>query len=183
MTTARVLKFENKKYTEEDFVIPAQDTKGHSERAYCRVPPGFLRDMKVIISSRRFPFRTMGDIQRLAIKLVIELLKELEPIPSVSGQVDAIIRIVRDEEFHQEFLGAFEQVGKTINRYMGEGQEPQARRMLVMVRDEIKQMPKGYWRTKYWKELNAKYAHLMRGAGMKLDDGVDEDAADEDDLK
>lgn len=182
LATARVLKFENRKYNEEDFVIPAQDTKGHSERIFYRVQPGMMRDLKVIQSSRRFPFRTIGDIGRLGTKLVIEMLKMMEPMQSVSGQVDSIIRIVRDEEFHLEFMGTFEQVGRAINRYISGGEESQARRMLIMIRDEIKKMPVGYWRSKYWKELNAKYGHLMKDAGAKLEGVEDDGVGYEDEL-
>lgn len=177
-----ILMFENKKYREEEFIIPAQDTKGHSERFFCRIPPGMMRDLKIIKESKRFPFRTMGDIGRVAIKLMIELLQNMEPIPSVNQQVDTIAGLVRDEEWHQEFVGTFELVGRAINRYIAAGEGNQARRLLMKIRDEIRAMPKGYWRSKYWKELNTKYGHILKDAGAKLDEGED-DEVDPDDLK
>lgn len=177
--TARILMFENKKYKEEDFVLPAQDTKGHSERIFYRVQPGMMRDLKHILNGKKFPFRTLGDIGRLGTKLVVDMLKTMEPIPSVSQQVDTIIRIVRDEQFHLEFVSTFEQVGQALNRYIGAGEEGQARRVLVMIRDEIKKMPKGYWRTKYWKALNEKYGHLMKNAGTGLGEGQEDEEEDD----
>ena len=173
--TARILTFENRKYEEEEFIIPAQDSKGHSERIYYRIPPGMMRDLKIILASKKFPFRTVGDIGRLATKMIIELLTGLEAIPSVNRQVDAIASIVRDEEFQQEFIGIYEQAGRVINRYISQGEESQARKMLVAIRDQIRAMPKGYWRKKYWNELNAKYGHLMKDKGVGLEHGMEED--------
>lgn len=180
---AKILVFENRKYQGEEFIIPATDTHGHSERIFFRIQPGLMRDLKVVVASNKFPFRTIGDVGRLATKMMVELLQSLEPIPSVNGQVNAIIRIVRDEEMHQEFVGTFEQVGRSINRYISAGEHGQARRMLVAIRDEIRGMPKGYWRKKYWTELNAKFGHLMKGGGAKLSDGIEDEDDEDDDLK
>jgi hypothetical protein len=172
---ARILQFENKKYQEEDFIIPAQDTKGHSERVFCRVQPGIARDLRIIVQSRKFPFRTSGDVLRLATKLIVEMLQKMEAMPSVSGQVEAIIKVVRDEQFYQEFVATYEEVNKAVNRYIGAGEEGQARRLIMLVRDQINLMPKGYWKSKYGKELNQKFGYLMKGAGVDLSDGKDEE--------
>lgn len=176
----RVLVFQNRKYTEEDFVIPSQDTKGHSERFYFRVQPGHARELGIILASKKFPFRTQGDIGRLAVKLVIDLLKDMEPMPSVSGQVQAIIQIVRDEEFHQEFMATYDQATKVINRYIGGGEMGQAHRVIMLLQEEIRKMPKGYWRNKYKKELVLKFGSIMKDAGVKLGaEGSNEEEEDD----
>lgn len=176
----KILKFENRKYEEIDFVVPAQDTKGHSERLYFRVQPGHARDLQSILQSKRFPFRTTGDIGRMAINMVIELLTEMEPIPSVTQQNEAIIKIIRDDEFFIEFTNSFELMAKSVNRYVSMGETGQARRLILEIREQIKAMPKGYWRQKYKKELVSKFGHLIgTGQGAGLKEGTEDDEDEE----
>jgi hypothetical protein len=55
--------------------------------------------------------------------------------------------------------------------------------MVIMIRDEISKMPKGYWRKKYKKELMAKFGHLIgAGSGAKLGHGEDDQDQDDDDV-
>lgn len=179
---AKILMFENRKYNETEFVIPSQDTKGHSERFQFRIQPGHLREINEIMASKKFPFRTQGDLGRLAIKLTIDLLKSMEPMPSVLSQTDAIIELIRNEEYRLEFLAAFEMVSKAISQYISAGEQGQARKMVVMIGDKIKLMPKGYWRKKYSNELKQKFGYLLKDAGASLtdsDDRIDEDEDDE----
>src|SRR5678815_3573168 len=50
--------------TAREYLIAAADSKGHSQRLYCRVPPMVGRLVQQVYESRRFPFRTMGDLVR-----------------------------------------------------------------------------------------------------------------------
>ena len=177
---ARLLIFKNKRYTEEEFIIPSQDTKGHSERIYFRVQPGHARELNMMLASKKFPFRTMGDMLRLFTKLGIDLLKTVETFPSVSGQVDSVLKIVRDEQFYLEFISIYEQAGNAINRYIGSGEHGQARKLVVMMREEIRKMPKGYWREKYGKELKNKFGYLLKDAGAGLTEAETETEAEDD---
>jgi len=71
-------------------------------------------------------------------------------------------------------------MNRTVNRYISNGEANQARRMLVQVKEAVRNMPKGYWRSKYWKEINSKFGHLMgKEAGAKLDEMEDNDDVDE----
>lgn len=162
----KVILFRDEKYTEEDFIIPAQDTKGHSERIFVRCQPGHVRDLNVIVNSKRFPFKTSGDILRLAIKQMIQELSRMEPIPSVAQQVNTVIQLVRDEQFHQEFNECFDQIARSMDRYINGGAKDQARRLLIKIKNQFDEMPDGYWKVKYLKELGVRYKDYLHGVDL-----------------
>lgn len=178
--TGALLIFQDKKYKEEDFVIPASDTKGHAERIYFRIQPGEMRNLKSILASKKFPFRTLGDMGRLGTHMLIEMLLKMEKIASVSGQVDAVIRIVRDEEYHQEFVQTFEEISKTVNRYVSGGETRRARKVLAEIRGTIQDMPDGYWKGKYEKEIENKYGHLLNKSTEITHEAVEDEGEGDD---
>lgn len=162
-----VILFKDEKYNEEDFIIPAQDTKGHSERVFVRLQPGHIRDLNVIVNSKRYPFKTFGDIIRLSTKLIIDALQRLEPtLPLVNNQVDVIIQLVRDEQFNQEFNDCFERIAAVMNKYQTYGNKEQATRLLFKIKVQMDMMPYGYWKKKYLEELGNRYAEYFQGVDL-----------------
>lgn len=176
------LRFDSNKYRPEDFIIPGQDQNGNSIREFCRVVPLLDRAMDVIQGSRKFPFRTKGDLMRWCIKTGVERLDKMEPIAgSVLAQCEAMLGILRDEELNHAFLTVFHTMVATIGMHVQAQALGEARRVIATMQGQIQRMQDGYWRTRYLKELDDKFGHLMRGheAGMgEFMDGaheVDED--------
>lgn len=149
------------KYDPADFIIPAQDAKGHSERVYASIQPGDSRALDVIKDSRRFPFRTKGDIIRWSIREGIRKLEHMEDVPSVSAQVDMIAALMREEQFHSEFEHTFEQMGQVINRHMANAAYGEVRRVIAQVRMMIDRMPEGYWKDRYLGRLDDQFQKQM----------------------
>jgi hypothetical protein len=149
------------KYDPADFVIPAQDAKGHSERFQCRLQPGDDRALDVIVGSKKFPFRTKGDVGRWAIHVGIRRLEQMEAVPSVTAEVDAMIGILRDEMFHHEFQATFDAMDRVISTHIGAQAYGEARRVVALMRDRISKMPDGYWKEKYDAKVLEKHGHLL----------------------
>lgn len=164
--TNKVILFRDEKYQEEDFIVPAQDTKGHSERIFFRCQPGHLRELSMIINSKRFPFKTDGDIIRLALKCIIAELNRMESVPGVSQQVNAVIQLVRDEQFHQEFDECFDQIARSMQRYVNAAAKDQARRLLLKIKAQFDDMPDGFWKRKYLQELGDRYKDYLQGVDL-----------------
>ena len=85
----------------------------------------------------------------------------LPPIPSVTRQVDAIIEIVREEEFNSDFKDVFERLAERVGGYMAQGQVNQARSIVSRVKDNIDRMPAGLWRDQYLSEINSRWGSLF----------------------
>lgn len=98
---------------------------------------------------------------RHAVHRHLEWLETIDPIASVTGEVDAIIEILRDEEFSQDFTTVFEKMGERIAKHLEKGSEGQARRLLTLVLKRIAQMPPGYWKDLYKADINSRWGHLL----------------------
>jgi len=75
------------------FQVPASDTKGHNTKLWFRLQPGHAQMIDRVVSSRKFPYRSQGDLLRHAILRHMHFLDALAPVPSVLAQVDAIIEV------------------------------------------------------------------------------------------
>jgi len=160
---------ESGNYKEESFIIPASDAKGHSVRQGFRCTPGHDRQMNIILSSRRFPYKTKPDLLRHAMDRHLKWLLTLDSsLPSVMTQIGIITEILKDEEFHQEFRRIFDRMGDAVANYMSQGSNTEAQRIILQVIAQVKKMPEGYWRDRYLTEIKQRYGHLLQGIKASL---------------
>lgn len=176
------------KYAPDQFIVPGQDQNGNSVRQWCRVVPLLDRAMDVLFASRKFPFKSKGDLMRWCIKTGVERLDEMEPVAgSVIIQVEAMMAILRDEELNHSFMTVFNTMGQTVGMHIQAQAIGEARRVITMMRAQIMKMDDGYWRQRYIRELDTKFGHLIKGVkgagiGESQDSGPDEGSGiDEDD--
>lgn len=150
-------------YVAADFIIPAADQKGHSERQWFRCQPGHDRMMDTVIQGKRFPFRTKGDFIRWCIWIGLQVLEGLQPdMPSITRQVDLIIQMVRDDEFQAEMESVFKQVGDRVAHHMTDNNGGEARKLIARVRHAIEQMPEGNWRERYQARYDKQFAAYLK---------------------
>ena len=148
--------------TDAEFRIPASDQSGHSERNWFNLQPGHHREIEIIVFGRQFPYRTPGDLIRHA---VIRHLKWLDgiaqaPIQSVMAQTDAVIRVMQEEKYQQDFDELFEDLDKTVARHVKDGRIDSATRLVGDVKNRFLDMPPGEWQDRYLDEVEKRYGHL-----------------------
>lgn len=146
------------------FRVPASDAKGHSTRFFFRAQPGHGKALEAVIQSKQFPYRTKGDLLRHAFVRHLHWLDGVGDIPSVTAEVDAIMEVMRDDEFAADFAAVFEKIGERISNHIGHGAIGEARRLLLTVMAHVKRMPDGYWRSKYDAEIRNRYGHILSEA-------------------
>lgn len=157
------------KYRPEDFIVPGQDSNGNSARVYCRVVPLIERAIDVIMGSRKFPFKSEGDLIRWCVKRGVEELDGMEPmVGSVMAQVDAMMSILRDEELNHTFLTVFDRMVQTIGMHVQAQATGEARRVAYAMREQILKMEEGYWRDRYIRELDTKFGYLLNADGAVM---------------
>jgi hypothetical protein len=89
--------------------------------------------------------------------------------PTVFGQVDAILEIMRDEEMNADFMTVFDKLSERISGHLSSGSNGEALRLTMLVQNHIKAMPEGYWRDRYEKTLEERFGHLVKsGSRAKL---------------
>ena len=101
-------------YDVNEFRVHASDKKGHSARRWFRLQPGHDQMLSEIVASRKFPYRDAGDIVRHAVKRHLDWLETLEPIPSVTKQVDIILDLMRQEEFQRDFQTVMDKLREQV---------------------------------------------------------------------
>ena len=159
---------EDGKYDPGDFIIPASDAKGHSERVWCRLQPGHDRQLDVILRSRKFPFRTKGDIIRWATVRGLRILEQMEEVPSVMKQVDMIMDVLNDEQLHQDCLNVFDKTRERVASYIAAGSSGQARRLVATLKMHTSKMPDDYWRGVYMDRLEKEFGYLLEGGSGSM---------------
>ena len=148
-------------YDPDEFRVPGTDSNGQHERMWFRLLPGELMQAATVFESKRFPYRTLGDIPRHAIWRHLRWLGTLEALPSVTAKVDMMMEVLRQEEFHQDFQKVFEGLVRVVAGYTAQGAEGEARRVLATIINHVDEMPEGYWRGKYRDELVYRFKQLM----------------------
>jgi hypothetical protein len=168
--TAGVVLFPVKeRYDPEEFLTSATDAKGHGERFWFRAPSGLLRQIEIFLAAKRFPYKSATDILRHALIRHLTWLGTLEPdVDSVMRQVEAVQDLMREEQYNQDFISMFEDLGKTVYRYLAGGHNGEAMRMIGRCRDTFEKMPEGFWRDQYLAELMKRFGHLLEGDGASL---------------
>ena len=158
------------KYDPDEFLTSAADPKGHSERFWFRAPGGLQRQVEIIMSAKRFPYKTASDMLRHALMRHLGWLGQLEPdVTSVMSQVTVVMDLMKEEQYNQEFITLFEEMGKTIYRYISGGHYGEAMRTVARCRESFEAMPEGsFWRNQYLTELHKRFGHLLEGEGVKL---------------
>lgn len=152
---------------ERDYLIPAQDAKGHHIRLYCRAPPTIGRIVADVHASRKYPFRTMGDLVRWCIVHGAKRLAAGAGVPSVIAISDAMTAMLVDEEFQLAFLDFFQHLHRVIDNFIAAGSPGEARRVAAKCRAQIESMPdtQAYWKQRYRDELLKRYATLLDAPG------------------
>ena len=157
------------KYDSADFVIPARDHQGHSERGWFQMQPMVDRALDVVLRSKKFPFRTKGDVIRWCVVRGLKVLERLEPEPGFIGKAEIIIEACRVEEYNQTFGTMFEYVQRVVNQSVANKMTGEARRLLATAKAEVMKIPEDEWRNRCLEELKERFGHLMTGEGEAKD--------------
>lgn len=155
----------------QGFKIPSQDAAGRSERVNFRCQPAHARMVGDIVAGRLWPYRNSGDLYRHALDRHLKFLASIAPIPSVLRQVDAMMDILREEEFQAEFTTFFEKFQQRVGKLQGQGREQDARALANRLRTYMLDMPEGSWKRYYLDEFEDRFGHFItKSPGIRLTD-------------
>jgi hypothetical protein len=128
-----------------------------------------MRQLVDVAKSAAFPYRgEYSAVVRHAIMRHLKWLETLAPIPSVSKQVDAIMEVVREDLFYQDFAQVFDKVAGNATRHISEGRIGMARTLLKRVAERIREMPVGDWQEMYELEFDRRFGTMLEGEAVSL---------------
>lgn len=148
-----------------EFAQPANDGHGHSAPIRVNFLPGHAVEAENIVASKRWPYRNAHDLIRHAVARHLKWLNILFPSPTVLTQVEAMLEVLREEQFLLDFETIFTQTQQLVGRHVAARQMGMALTLLEKLRDEIGEMPEGAWREKYAGMFEERFGALLEGEG------------------
>lgn len=152
--------------------MPGADNRGRSDSITFRALPGYARLMEEILTERKFPFRTNGDLLRWCFAFGLDHLVNVEPPAfGLVGYVNAQKRKLRDEMYQFEQLQDVELLEEVIRYHLKLGTDSNKIHALGLVVAAITDAGKikdAVWRKNLVAELQKKFEHVLR---MKDDIG------------
>ena len=160
-------------YNPDEFIIPAQDERGHSVRETVRVSAELERDIDIIIQSRHFPYRTKGDLLRHAVVRHLEWLHVIEPgfpkhlLSAHLAQLD----LLREEEMRVTAHQVFKRLHDQVEAYLACGEPGEARRVAATVRSRLSGVADSAWKRRFEARFLRQYGALMNGEAVMVAGG------------
>jgi hypothetical protein len=159
------------KYNFADFIYPASDNKGHSSPVGFRCDSKYLRNIDVLVSSRRFPYKTGSDLLRHALHAHLHYLAELEPsIPVRLSILDTAVELARAQQMLLRYQNTVREIATTVEQLTREGLSSEARKLVKNIMQEVEDDPiEDAWKDRLGKELLEKYGYLFPSGGVVLE--------------
>lgn len=153
---------ERVKWDRDHFVIPSQDTHGHSELVQVRVQPGWLRAFAALSSSGKFPFRDKGDIVRWCCWIGMHVLHHLEPeVETIEYSAELMVQIVRNRDRIIEMQKLFDATADRITYFQRKGFFRDTYSLLFELRSAIRQLPEGDAKDHYTHHFEHRFGSLL----------------------
>jgi hypothetical protein len=153
------------------FTIPAVDEKGHSARGQFRLSPELDREADELVASRRFPFRTKGDMYRWCVfDGMRRLLHHDQTIPNFMAQIEIINVVLR----RKSKLAAFEDTIRELADTVRDLERRGARGDILEVLNEIGYQIQAcieadpYWGKRFQDEVDYRFGSLRRELEREL---------------
>lgn len=110
-------------YSEPEWFTPGHNEKGQSIRFTLRMPPEMERAVDVLLQTRRFPYKTQGDLIRHAVYRHLFLLHRLESEADrhILVVIDGILEQLRDDEMRQRVVEMFSLTESRIKYHQSQG--------------------------------------------------------------
>jgi hypothetical protein len=148
-------------YDPSAWIINARDKNGHYERQWVNVMPAHHAQIAIILASKKFPYRSAGDLLRHAIVRHLQYLDAMEEFPSVTRQADLLNENLVFEQLQHECLATIEGTARIVAQHMSTGEPHEAARFVRKQMAIIAKMPDGFWKSRYTSEMNRRFAQLL----------------------
>lgn len=156
-----------------EFIIPTQDTKGHSARIGCRTPPGMFHEIEIILQTKTFPWETPSDFLRYAIYRTLGLCNDMikdNRVSNLHAQVTAMLTVMREDEEAAFFQDVINKAEKSVGSLLSHNARGPARQLVKRLMDNIDKIDDKYWRERYTEEMHRRFRHML------TDDGTDDES-------
>lgn len=154
-----------------EFLVAAQDTKGHSASVHFRIQPGTVRDIEVFLSEykHKFGWSTASDFHRWAVKNALERAAKIAGDGKLSDamEIKSIVdEMVADKLIRVQWTESMDQVAQTVERLSNAGMRDEAVRLLGKVKGKLRNMTDKRWQKRYEELFDERFGRLLKGVSL-----------------
>lgn len=149
-----------------EFLIPAADNHGHSDRVVVRLPPSMGHQLRLIAGGGKLPLEDTSAVARWCIYKGLQRLEEFVDDPRVSSLqalLNSWIQACQYEEEHATLSRTIEKVVVSVNSLVQNGHTERAQKMVKKISKDLGKIQDRYWRKKFQREISRKLGFLLRG--------------------
>lgn len=160
-----VIERDDLKYTDEEWQQPSCDTRGHSERIGCRVPPQMAAELSLALEHfrTRTGYRTVNDVVRHALARHIEYLHRIEPTMKNTylGAIQAMQLILSQDRHRSETESVFRELEARVESHIEKGDRGEVVRLVSEVKHRLDHTPSTPWKMRWLERYRVRYAHYL----------------------
>ena len=148
-------------YDLDSYFIKPTDEKGHGDKVQARVPPDLSRVVDIIISSKKFPYRTSSDFFRDAIWRLAGLLAP--KVDSYEGttiiaRLSIMEEILKPVKAGELLLKEIEDLGL---RLLALDNLSEKKKLVKAIEENLKKVSSDYWRDRCLRTLKERYGEYL----------------------
>ena len=148
----------------DTFVVPGTDDRGNGEHMQLRMPPFIRRQIKVVLSSGRFPYLTEASfIRHAVVRHLAWLVSIRHSIPKhIIPALAAMLEVYRDDEMRIQVEEVLEKIDRRISFHLGRGDHMEVVRLLNLVKGRMVGVQDSSWLRHFWDHFEQKWAGYLK---------------------
>ncbi len=159
-------------YNVDEFYTRASDKRGHSAQLNLRIPPDMMAMVEEIFQSKKFPYRTYGDVMRDALVHRIGYLRarlQSGKVDESYARVLVIQQILEEEELDKDFRDKMQRLDAIVDDRMKDplAGKHEAAKVVKRVLANVEAIPDGYKRRLYESRIHRDFGYLLEEEKVK----------------
>lgn len=150
----------------DEWHVPARDTQGHYINRRVKLPKQLDAELYRIVDSGIFPYKSVGYVWRHSLlRHVLHLSRHPEYAHAGGSTINAVlamIKLIRDEEYMEDFRMIFPRLEERVRDYLSRDNRNHARQLVTQIWAEVAKMTDDFWRGEYELELKRRFGELLK---------------------
>lgn len=149
---------------DDEWFIPAHNEKGQSTSATFRLAPEMEREIEIVVSGHRFPYKTPGDFWRHAGYRLLYQLHRCDPtMPRhMLAAVETMKTILSDDTQRARTMESVELLARRIEYHRDQGNLPECLRIARICRAQLETCADGHQKTRLKDQIGKLMAPISR---------------------
>jgi hypothetical protein len=158
------------KLAESDYIIPGYDAKGRSDLVQFRITPGYARMGSEILTQKKFPFQTAGDLYRWCLSWGLDHLVHVAPPPfNIMSYLTTAANQFRDQLYMREQATHVDTLDELVKFHIAQDTDMNklyAKALVESAIEEARKIGDVVWRKNTLKKLRGRFKDVI---GMKVE--------------